>query len=82
MLELPPVNDSTPCLTLSFGIHVDASFDKAMLDMNCEVHMFDMLDYSPTKLLKSSHAHFHQVRVVIVLIFRMQYATYPNSFQK
>ncbi|KAK3873746.1 hypothetical protein Pcinc_021253 [Petrolisthes cinctipes] len=62
MLELPPGNDSTSCLTLSFGIFLDASFDEAMSDMNCEVHMFDMLNFSPTKLLnKSSHVQFHQV---------------------
>ncbi|XP_071538183.1 probable methyltransferase-like protein 24 [Panulirus ornatus] len=61
-LELPPGKDPRSCLTLSFGIHVDASFDEAISDLNCEIHMFDLLDYSPKKLLrKSRHAYFHQV---------------------
>ncbi|XP_069938845.1 probable methyltransferase-like protein 24 [Cherax quadricarinatus] len=61
-LGLLPIRDPTTCLTLSFGIHFDSTFDVAVSKFNCEVHMFDLLDYSPTELLNTStHAYFHQV---------------------
>ncbi|XP_042212705.1 uncharacterized protein LOC121859788 [Homarus americanus] len=61
-LDLPPGRDPQNCLTLSFGIHVDSTFDEAMSDLNCEVHMFDLLPAAPAHLLnKSQHAYFHQV---------------------
>ncbi|KAG7177844.1 Methyltransferase-like protein 24-like 9 [Homarus americanus] len=41
---------------------LDSTFDEAMSDLNCEVHMFDLLPAAPAHLLnKSQHAYFHQV---------------------
>ncbi|XP_050691139.1 uncharacterized protein LOC126982900 [Eriocheir sinensis] len=61
-LQLQPRRRPQSCLTLSFGIHRDTSFDAAMAAMNCEVHMFDLLNYTPSGLLRRApHAHFHQV---------------------
>nr|XP_053627751.1 uncharacterized protein LOC128685282 [Cherax quadricarinatus] len=67
-LGLLPIRDPTTCLTLSFGIHFDSTFDVAVSKFNCEVHMFDLLDYSPTELLNTStHAYFHQVSRLLFL---------------
>nr|XP_045581437.1 uncharacterized protein LOC123745173 [Procambarus clarkii] len=61
-LGLPPAPDSRTCLTLSFGINVDVSFDEAVSKLNCEVHMFDLLDHAPATLLsRFKHIHFHNV---------------------
>lgn len=62
-LQLQPRRRPHSCLTLSFGIHRDTSFDAAMAALNCKVHMFDLLDYTPASLLRRApNAHFHQVR--------------------
>ncbi|XP_037792213.1 uncharacterized protein LOC119587573 [Penaeus monodon] len=61
-LELPPGPDARHCLTLSFGTQTEVSFDKAMLSLPCEVHMFDVLDYKPlSRFVNPRHAYFHQV---------------------
>ncbi|XP_047487756.1 uncharacterized protein LOC125038333 [Penaeus chinensis] len=61
-LELPPGPDARHCLTLSFGTQKEVSFDKAMLRLPCEVHMFDVLDYKPLSRFENTrHVYFHQV---------------------
>ncbi|XP_064100687.1 uncharacterized protein LOC135211299 [Macrobrachium nipponense] len=50
------------CLTLSFGVNFDTTFDRAVADLPCEVHLFDILDFSPVQLLEEkNHVRFHKV---------------------
>ncbi|XP_066969368.1 probable methyltransferase-like protein 24 [Macrobrachium rosenbergii] len=52
--------DVRECLTLSFGTHFETSFDEAMADLPCEVHMFDVLDYRPLLAAENPYVYFHQ----------------------
>ncbi|XP_066986776.1 probable methyltransferase-like protein 24 [Macrobrachium rosenbergii] len=61
-LELLTGGHPDKCLTLSFGVNFDTTFDQAVADLPCEVHLFDVLDFSPVQLLeKKRHVHFHKV---------------------
>ena len=62
-LELHPRKNPHECLTLSFGINTDVSFDGAIADFNCEIHMFDPYDWKPPHdIIKDyQHAHYHIV---------------------
>ncbi|XP_076031089.1 uncharacterized protein LOC143019337 [Oratosquilla oratoria] len=40
-------NVSNACLTFSFGVHSDTTFDDAVSIIPCTVHMFDILELQP-----------------------------------
>ncbi|XP_069973600.1 uncharacterized protein [Penaeus vannamei] len=58
-LELGGTKDPAGCLTLSYGVHTDASFDEGVAELPCEVHMFDVLNYDPLLAKEVEHVHFH-----------------------
>ncbi|KAK4316116.1 hypothetical protein Pmani_012625 [Petrolisthes manimaculis] len=53
--------DPSHCLTLSFGVHLDTTFDDAVSEFPCEVHMFDVMPFYPNLANQVPHVYFHQV---------------------
>ncbi|KAL7641172.1 UNVERIFIED_CONTAM: hypothetical protein RMT77_008310 [Armadillidium vulgare] len=49
------------CLVLSFGTHIDTSFDEIMSRANCEVHMFDFKKYQNYSAVDGKRIFFHEV---------------------
>ncbi|XP_063602528.1 uncharacterized protein LOC134778604 [Penaeus indicus] len=58
-LELGGTKDPASCLTLSYGVHRDSSFDGDVAELQCEVHMFDVLNFNPLLAHEVEHVHFH-----------------------
>ncbi|CAL4195067.1 unnamed protein product, partial [Meganyctiphanes norvegica] len=60
-MELKARKTPLTCLTLSFGINEEVSFDEAMASFNCEVHMFDPFDWKLAHTVPHDYpqAHFH-----------------------
>ncbi|XP_047503005.1 uncharacterized protein LOC125048383 [Penaeus chinensis] len=58
-LELGGTKDPKSCLTLSYGVHKDATFDGDVAELQCEVHMFDVLNFNPLLAHEVDHVHFH-----------------------
>ncbi|XP_068243927.1 probable methyltransferase-like protein 24 [Palaemon carinicauda] len=57
-------NSNVPeCLILSFGTNTETSFDKAMVHLPCELHMFDVIDFSPPLVAENPNAYFHQAGI-------------------
>ncbi|KAK4322471.1 hypothetical protein Pmani_006811 [Petrolisthes manimaculis] len=63
-LSLPTGSrDPSHCLTLSYGIQFDTTFDEAASDLPCEVHMFDVMPFYPDIAEEEPHVHFHQIDI-------------------
>ncbi|XP_050726006.1 uncharacterized protein LOC127003414 [Eriocheir sinensis] len=58
-LRLVAPRNSQRCLVLSYGVQMDTSFDEAVVNLPCDVHMFDVLDFSPELAREEEHAYFH-----------------------
>ncbi|XP_042863140.1 uncharacterized protein LOC122247692 [Penaeus japonicus] len=58
-LELGGSRDPKDCLTLSYGVHTDSTFDADVAELPCEVHMFDVLDFAPYLPQEVPHVFFH-----------------------
>ncbi|XP_071529106.1 probable methyltransferase-like protein 24 [Panulirus ornatus] len=58
-LEVVGAKVPQDCLTLSFGTQYDTTFDDAVSELPCEVHMFDVLNFNPQLARETDHVHFH-----------------------
>ncbi|XP_068230631.1 probable methyltransferase-like protein 24 [Palaemon carinicauda] len=65
-LELPGGREPTDCLVFSYGVFTDSSFDEAIAILPCEIHMFDIYNYTPSEVLKRHpHSHFHRTGISV-----------------
>ncbi|XP_063880612.1 uncharacterized protein LOC135111314 [Scylla paramamosain] len=58
-LGLVSSKDPQRCLTLSFGVQYDTTFDDAVADLPCELHMFDVLNFNPPLVKERENMYFH-----------------------
>ncbi|XP_037772391.1 uncharacterized protein LOC119568063 [Penaeus monodon] len=58
-LELGGTKDPKSCLTMSYGVHRDSTFDGDVAELQCEVHMFDVLNFNPLLAKEVEHVYFH-----------------------
>ncbi|XP_071528833.1 uncharacterized protein [Panulirus ornatus] len=58
-LEVVGAKVPQDCLTLSFGTQYDTTFDDAVSELPCEVHMFDVINFNPQLARETEHVHFH-----------------------
>ncbi|XP_066986976.1 uncharacterized protein [Macrobrachium rosenbergii] len=62
--ELPGGKDPANCLVFSYGIYTDTSFDETIAALPCEIHMFDVFNFTPSRVLRYyPHSHFHQIGI-------------------
>ncbi|KAL7641169.1 UNVERIFIED_CONTAM: hypothetical protein RMT77_008307 [Armadillidium vulgare] len=78
------------CLVLSFGTLTEITFDLRLRDANCEVHLFDLLNYKPLLQLNDTFMTFHQIGLGVansetsytIQNFTLTYNTFDNILFK
>ncbi|KAL7641168.1 UNVERIFIED_CONTAM: hypothetical protein RMT77_008306 [Armadillidium vulgare] len=60
-LQLLKSSKTEECLVLSFGIMLDISFDFSVREANCEVHMFDVVNFEPFLDIDETFMTFHEI---------------------
>ncbi|RXG61395.1 hypothetical protein Avbf_10586 [Armadillidium vulgare] len=62
-LQLLKSSKTEECLVLSFGIMLDISFDFSVREANCEVHMFDVVNFEPFLDIDETFMTFHEIDI-------------------